>query len=154
MRTSVRAWALGLYAGILSMLVATPAAAQPAQAGASVPDYAAILGSQQVVKDPVTGVRRGLTQAEVQQRIDAQGTTRSERQRRESQAINKTLHALPATVADSFRQAKPNSQGIVVVKTAREEIQPIVGVIEADGGLKASHDPADAAPAIGSGERP
>lgn len=154
MKTPVSALPFGLYAAIVAALAAAPASAQSARAGAAIPDYAAILGSDQAIRDPATGVRRGLTQAEVQQRIDALGAKRTERQRRESQAVNKTLHALPATVADSFRQATANSQGIVVVKTAREEIQPIIGMIDADGGMTASHDPADVSPATGSGERP
>lgn len=153
MRTSVRALPSGLCMGIVAVLAVAPAWAQSNRAAPAIPDYAAILGSEQVVRDPTTGVRRGLTQREVQQRIDAQGAPRTERQRRESRAVNESIHAMPATVADAFRQAKRNSQGIVVVKPSREELQPVVGVVDADGSMRASHDPADAA-ANAAGERP
>lgn len=133
----------GLLAGIVIALVAGHASAQQTDASAQVPDYAAVLGTSQVVRDAGTGVRRGLTQKEVQQRLDATGAERSSRQRRESRAINEAIHAMPATTADAFRTAKKNSQGIVVVKRSREEIEPMVGIVGPDGRMQASHDPAD-----------
>ncbi len=157
MKTSVSVQPLGLCAALVAVLAVGPASAQRPEAAAAVPDYAAVLGSEQVIRDPATGMRRGLTQREVQQRIDAQGAKRSERQRRESRAVNQAVHAMPATVSEAFRKAQPNAQGILVVPTAREQIQPIFGVVDEDGGMKASHDPAGAAAphrADGKGDTP
>ena len=143
--TSIRR---GPCAGIAAALLAAAALAATAQAQqaaprAEVPDYAAVLGDRQVVKDPVTGVRRGLNQNEVQRRLERAGIQRTEQQRRDSRAVNEAMHAMPATVAEAFRSAKTNAQGILLVKTAREEVEPMVGIIGPAGGMQASHDPAD-----------
>lgn len=134
---------LRLHAGIALALAAIPVAAQQTGAAAQLPDYAAVLGTTQVVRDPATGTRRGLNQKEVQQRLDAEGVERSSAQRQQSRAVNEMIHAQPATIEEAFRTAKPNEQGILVVMTSREEIEPVIGLIGPDGGMQASHDPAD-----------
>lgn len=133
---------VGLLAGVVLALIAAPVWAQTADT-AQIPDYAAVLGSNQVVRDAATGKRRGLTQNEVQRRLNADGVKRTARQRRESRGLNETLHAMPATVEEALRTAKKNSQGIVIINTSREEIHPIVGVVDGHGGMQASHDDAD-----------
>lgn len=134
---------LGFHTGIVLALLAIPAHAQQAKPAAQIPDYAAVLGSPQVVRDGATGTRRGLNQQEVQQRLNAKGGKRTSKQRRDSQALNEAIHAMPATIEEAFRTAKPNAQGVLVVRPSREELVPIVGVVDADGGVQASHDPAD-----------
>ena len=131
------------YLATLMALIGAPAAAQQKD-DASIPDYAAVLGSSQVVKDEATGKRRGLTQKEVLQRLKASGSTRTNKQRRASSGLNRMIHAMPATEAEALRSAKKNELGIEVVDTSREEIVPILGVVDSDGGMRASHDPADA----------
>lgn len=143
-------------AGLVTLTVAaaSSANAQSASGRGEAPDYAAVLGMPQVVVDPASGKRRGLTQKEIEQRLSASGEKRSVQQRGQSRAVNESMHAMPATVADAFREAKPNAQGIVVVKIAREQVQPIVGVLDEDGAMKASHDPVDAVRESSAGDAP
>ncbi len=142
--------------GLVTLTVAATGGANAQSTGGrgEVPDYAAVLGTSQVVVDPVSGKRRGLIQKEIEQRLNARGERRSAQQRSQSRAVNESLHAMPVTVAEAFRAAKPNAQGIVVVKTAREQIQPIVGVLDEDGTMKASHDPADTTRENSAGDTP
>ena len=105
------------------------------------PDYAAALELQQVVRDPATGARRGLTQQEINKHLRAEGSTRSAQQRRESRALNRMIQAMPATTEEALRNATAAPGGVVVVQTSREQLQPMYGVVGADGKVRAAHDP-------------
>lgn len=115
--------------------------AQSAPSATEPPDFAAALELQQVVRDPTTGLRRGLTQQEISKHLRAEGSTRTAQQKRESRALNQMIQAMPATSEEALRNATPAPGGVVVVQTSREQLQPMYGVVGADGKVRAAHDP-------------
>lgn len=127
-----------------TFLAAIAGAAVAQQAGMEPPDYAAVLGSPQTVRDVGTGKVRGLTQRDIDRQLRAEGVYRTAKQRQDSRAVNAMIQAMPTTREEAARQAPKGPDGTVVILTSREELQPMYGVVGTDGGMRAAHDPSTA----------
>ncbi|WP_058834472.1 hypothetical protein [Luteimonas abyssi] len=103
-------------------------------------DFAAVMGESLTTTDAVTGERRRLSSAEVEALAAQRGTHRTADQRRRAAPVNRALAAMPVTVEESLNEAQVSSKGTTRF-TSLEEIGVTYGQVDADGGLRANHDP-------------
>lgn len=131
----------GVFLAALASLIGGDAVAGQPPASSEIPDYAGATAVPLVTRDLQTRKLRGLTPAEVDQVSREMNPHRTQRDREASRAVNQAIAAMPATVEEAYRSARRSSTGSLIVKTSREEIAPLYGVIGADGKMRFSHDP-------------
>lgn len=104
-----------------------------------VPDYAALIGVRMTAAEVVQSRSAGSAAHDVQRRIDRTGARRTAAERAASEGLNRALAAMPETVEQALRQAAADKSGAGIVRTSRQEIEPMYAVPSRGGGTNASH---------------
>ena len=104
-----------------------------------VADFAALIGVPMTAADVVSSRSGSSTPQDVQRRIEAAGVRRSAADRMASEGLNRALARMPETAEMALRQAAEDTNGAGLVRTSRQEIEPIFAVPSRGGGTKASH---------------
>ncbi|GEM_PF-1386517 len=108
-------------------------------AAGTVPDYAALVGVPMSASDVMRSRSAGVSEHEIQRRIDVAGVRRTAAQRAASEGLNRVLDRMPETLEQALREAALNKGGPVIVRTSRQQLQPIYATASADMDATALH---------------